>query len=384
MDHGGCRRGGVSLIDVWRPYWPVDPLQQILEQERRRHELIHQSSLRPFRQIDKERRSRDQFFVDQLNMRMLDEINVSLVRAAEVQSASDEIGRRINAATHGVLQSTTIRACMEHSLVPEVALRSSTARLAEISIAARTALALVPWNAIDEAIRVSGLLRDSLQDRFARFTESYARLYEGLLEPSAGMAPLPPVVWDCPPGELFRGVELLRAVTFPPPRRRLEPATADERAKQLTAGEDPAFEALLSDLDPNLLIPLAGARDAIRSTNPDRVRHFSISLRELFTQVLHRLAPDDAVKSWTSNPDHYAEGRPTRKARLLYVCRKINHGDFSAFLEEDVSAVLKFLNLFHGGTHNVRSALSPEQLHAMFVRMKGLLQFLLEIWRSDR
>jgi hypothetical protein len=198
------------------------------------------------------------------------------------------------------------------------------------------------------------------------------------------MVPLPTVVWDWPPGELFRGVELLRAVTFPPSRRKLEPATVDEKAKQPTAGEDPAFEALLSDLDPNLLIPFAGARDAIRSTNPDHVRHFSISLRELFTQVLHRLAPDNAVKSWTSNPDHYAEGRPTRKARLLYVCRKINHGDFSAFLEDDVSAVLKFLNLFHGGAHNVRSDLSPEQLHAMFVRMKGVLQFLLEIRRSDR
>jgi hypothetical protein len=273
---------------------------------------------------------------------------------------------------------------MEHSLVPEVALCSSVARLAEISIAAQTALAEVPWNAIGEAVGVSALLRDSLQDRFARFTESYTRLYEGLLEPSAGMASMLPVVWDWPPGELFRGVELLRAVTFPPSRRKPEPAAVDGGVKQLTAGEDPAFEALLSDLDPNLLIPLAGGRGALRSTNPDRVRHFSISLRELFTQVLHRLAPDNAVKSWTSNPDHYAEGRPTRKARLLYICRKINHGDFASFLEEDVSAVLKFLNLFHGGTHNVRSALSPDQLQAMFVRMKGVLQFLLEIRRSDR
>jgi hypothetical protein len=72
------------LIDAWRPYWPVDPLQEILEQERRRHELIHQSSLRLLRQIDEERRIRDQIFVDQPNMRMLDEINVSLARVVGV------------------------------------------------------------------------------------------------------------------------------------------------------------------------------------------------------------------------------------------------------------------------------------------------------------
>jgi hypothetical protein len=75
------------LIDEWRQYWPVDALQEILEQERRRHELIHPPSLRLLRQIDEERRIRDQISVDQPTMRMLDEINVSLARVAGVQSA---------------------------------------------------------------------------------------------------------------------------------------------------------------------------------------------------------------------------------------------------------------------------------------------------------
>jgi hypothetical protein len=51
-------------------------------------------------------------------------------------------------------------------------------------------------------------------------------------------------------------------------------------------------------------------------------------------------------------------------------------------VEADVSAVLKFLGLFQGVTHNVRSDFSEDQLHAMFVRMAGVLQFLLQIARS--
>jgi hypothetical protein len=208
----------MSLTDAWRPYWPIEHLQEILEQERRLRELINPPLLHLLGQMDELQRMGNQIYVDQRSTRRLDEINASLARVAQVQSTWDEIGSQIDATKHGVLSSATIRARMEHSVVPEVALCSSAARLAEISIAAQTVLAEVPWNAIGQAVGASALLRDALQDRFARFTASYARLYEGLLEPSAGMTPLPPVVWEGPPGELFRGVELLRAVTFPPSR----------------------------------------------------------------------------------------------------------------------------------------------------------------------
>jgi hypothetical protein len=39
-------------------------------------------------------------------------------------------------------------------------------------------------------------------------------------------------------------------------------------------------------------------------------------------------------------------------------CGKIHDGDFSSFLEKDVSAVLKVLKPFNWGTHNIRSELS--------------------------
>jgi Predicted pPIWI-associating nuclease len=174
-------------------------------------------------------------------------------------------------------------------------------------------------------------------------------------------------------------------VTFPPARRKVPPADVDDTSQPSHPKKDLAFEVLLSNLDPDLLSLLGGARGALTSSNPDRVRHFSSSLRELFTQVLHRLAPDKAVQSWTLNPDHYDDkGRPTRRARLLYICRDINHGEFSAFLEAEILAILKFLNLFQGGTHKVRSDLSEPQLRAMYNWMEGHLEVLLRIWRTDQ
>jgi hypothetical protein len=39
------------VTDQWRPYWPVDPLQDILEEQRRLRELMDPPSLRGLRQV---------------------------------------------------------------------------------------------------------------------------------------------------------------------------------------------------------------------------------------------------------------------------------------------------------------------------------------------
>jgi hypothetical protein len=125
-----------------------------------------------------------------------------------------------------------------------------------------------------DQVGVSALMRVSLQDRFACFHESYLRLYQGLLGPPAGITaiPLASVVWDAPPGEFFRSVELLRAVTLLPAQRNTPPAATEAGAEQIAHGEVPVLKALTSELDPDLLILLAGARGALKSPNPDRAR----------------------------------------------------------------------------------------------------------------
>jgi hypothetical protein len=129
------------------------------------------------------------------------------------------------------------------------------------------------------------------------------------------------------------------------------------------------------------LLPLyRGALEAVRSKNPDRTRHASISLRELFTQILHRLAPDPEVLQWIPESSLLDEkGRPTRRARLLYICRHVAHGDFSAFVEADLDAALAFLNLVQKGTHGVTPPFTDVQLEALVTRMESLLFHLIRL-----
>ena len=86
------------------------------------------------------------------------------------------------------------------------------------------------------------------------------------------------------------------------------------------------------------------------SRNPDRARHVTTSVRELFSQVLHGLAPDEEVRAWSSNEQHFQNRRPTRRARLLYICRHINSDPLTRFVEDDVQAALSFVEALNADT----------------------------------
>ena len=103
--------------------------------------------------------------------------------------------------------------------------------------------------------------------------------------------------------------------------------------------------ALLQQVDPGLARPYIGARDALHSTNADRARHILSSLRELWNHLLRRLAPDDLVTAWipgiASQKGLLHEGKPTRRTRVLYICRELNNDPLTEFLTHDTRALVR-------------------------------------------
>jgi hypothetical protein len=106
------------------------------------------------------------------------------------------------------------------------------------------------------------------------------------------------------------------------------------------------------------------------------VRHASVSLRELATHVLHRLAPDDEILAWSEDPNHYHNGRPTRQARVLYACRHVNYGPYGKYLKKSVNATVAFFDALNG-LHDVRPDVCDFQLRLMLTDAIGILRFLL-------
>lgn len=138
--------------------------------------------------------------------------------------------------------------------------------------------------------------------------------------------------------------------------------------------------ALLRSLDPALAQPYMGARDALRSQNPDRVRHILTSLRELWSHLFRRLAPDKSVMEWIGDAkeDLLQSGRPTRRARVLYICRDLNHSALADFVVEDSRALVKLIE-FLNHVHELTPELTDMQLRALFLKTDSWLLYLLRI-----
>jgi hypothetical protein len=136
----------------------------------------------------------------------------------------------------------------------------------------------------------------------------------------------------------------------------------------------------LKNLDPSFSNMLLGAEQAIYSKNPDHLRHFASSHRELCTHILHLLAPNDQVKEWTKDPNHFdKEGKPTRKARLKYISRNHKNKTFVDFLIKDFENQMALLN---ADEHRENQEYTDQELNALHRRFLSMLGFLMQIVTS--
>jgi hypothetical protein len=143
--------------------------------------------------------------------------------------------------------------------------------------------------------------------------------------------------------------------------------------------------ALLQAVDPDLAQPYMGAYDAMRDRNADRTRHILSSLRELWNHLLRCLAPDEHVRAWVpkDGKELLHKGSPTRKARILYVCRHLNHEPLTDFIDQDTRALLEMVELFNR-VHQLRLDLTDEQLRALLLRTDSWLTYILRIWQTSK
>ncbi len=265
----------------------------------------------------------------------------------------------------------------------DLALQSHLAEISKLSVLSQATVSRLVWENIGNALDVQSPIRSVLQNSFLDFTQSYSKLFDSWEKQPSFVLLLPPIVSKFPAIEFYNGVDVVDSITirhhedieFQEEKRWIEEEVRKETEDRL--------EALLVRLNAELIVLLRGARQSLDSANPDHARHFATSLRELFTHVLHTLAPDDKIRAWSTAPEHYGKGRPTRRARLLYICRTLNHEPFSTFIEKDIDAGLEFLQLFQRGTHEVVPKYADIQLRIMLVRMESLLRFMLEIWNTD-
>lgn len=318
------------------------------------------------------------------------------VQTSGIWRAMPDIQRRLNLLNESSLQGAYNRAIndlarmqsVRTSLLPsnrfmnEIA--TSLPRMERITHAAVSS-ALELNRSIETRARftISDSVVKSIASTHLDFSNSYADLLRAFNEPVSESVPLRPAILTLPPVEHYNASRLMVEVFSPEDSDdslSLEDESEDESGG-LTLKTEYALEDLLSELDERLVTPWRGAVNAILSENPDRIRHAAVSMRELFTQILDILAPNSEVIGWSHDPNHLHDGRPTRRARLLYICRNSNHQGFSKFLEKDIDSYLGMTSLFQTGVHSLDSPFSDGQMIALRVRIEGAIRLLIETAR---
>lgn len=259
--------------------------------------------------------------------------------------------------------------------VSAFALQSGIVKATEYSMFAEKSLYGVTTANMGSRLTLGTEAKDYLTSSFVGLSGSYSTLLKSFESNPVSYAQISPSLTRIAPMEYFSSANLLEAISVD------EDITAEEELlkNELQYENEIQLSSHLPRIDAGLYKMWKGAIEAYHSDNSDKVRHFSTSIRELYTHLMHILAPDDAIKKWNSDPSYYHEGRPTRKARLLFICRNINNDPFNTFVKKDVDATIAFIDIFQKGTHDIDPIFSPNHLVTIKSKAENTLKFLLEI-----
>lgn len=249
--------------------------------------------------------------------------------------------------------------------------------MASSALFAQQSVARINFEAIGVVAKIADHMRAALCQPLLEMADSYCFLWDAFRVDSQKFFSVPLVVTKAPSIEMYVAVHQAEVST-------IETEVLPEE-EEFLAEIEPSVQhmrELIASIDVQLLPLYEGAIDAIASNNVDRVRHATTSLRELFTHMLHKLAPDDAFFKWNQDESNLYNGRPKRKGRLLYICRKINYGPFTTFVDWDISAALMFLDFLQRGTHAIEKPYDERQMKALLIRMECLLDFIIRISRD--
>lgn len=246
------------------------------------------------------------------------------------------------------------------------------------SILAQQVLASNSFEMFFKTIEQAGKAGIAFKKDFIGLTDSYKSYWNSFNSDIQKLLSLSPLMFKMPTVEMYLATRTLDFGAKTDILKK-EAELTESEVNEIINPKEQVFNKLISSVDVGLIKLYRGAKEAIVSQGTDKIRHVTVSLRELVTHVLHKLSPDEEILKWNNDPSNIVNGRPTRKTRLLFICRNINHDDFLNFVNKDISSTISFLDLLQEGTHAINANYDDKQLEALVLRVESLLIFLINI-----
>ena len=144
---------------------------------------------------------------------------------------------------------------------------------------------------------------------------------------------------------------------------------------------DAFLEQTLAKLNPAFPSQLRGSMQRNQERGPDWWTQAAASQRKLFLGVLHTAAPDHLVMTWVTNPKQLdRRNRPTRRAKIAWLCRSIPNESYRKFLIAELDSALELIELFNTAVHVDEFPEFEETFSWTQLRLKVAVRHILEIW----
>lgn len=136
---------------------------------------------------------------------------------------------------------------------------------------------------------------------------------------------------------------------------------------------------VLARVHPDLAAMYRGARQAFDDRQDDYPRHVLTSVRELWNNLLRILCPENELLNWIDGRKQLLhDDKPTRAARMQYVCRAFESSPLASFLKADAKVYVEFHGVL-SRLHNLEPGLSDSELELLLLRSEQFLEYVLRI-----
>lgn len=223
---------------------------------------------------------------------------------------------------------------------------------------------------------LASLSRRSTTKRYTVFRTSVHTMHESYVRlerrvSSQDLNPTHEQIIDLSGRETANSLEVMNLLLGNPP-------ISSEDLKDLqTVKLTDELRGISSDLDERW----RGAVFSLNPRNPDAARHFCISAREIFTQILEIKAPDSEVIDMLPDCGVTELGKPTRRSKIHFFLHKKGMSDdaLEDFVEQDLENIVQLFKVFNVGAHGSAGKFDMQQLSSLKKRVEHGIHFLSEI-----
>jgi len=129
----------------------------------------------------------------------------------------------------------------------------------------------------------------------------------------------------------------------------------------------------LYQIKPSFYKRLLGAKQSAKSNNVEKIRHISVSLRELLKDFINTIVPTDEVRNYGSN----LNGNPSLELKIDYFFKDITSSSLTEFVKDDVKLIKQIINVLSTCVHGEFEFPNEQCLFFLINKVESILLLLL-------